>query len=377
MMSNRSTNDTSLNTKKERIPYNLQHTFSKFKSEIEQFLLPKYTKENTNENKDLYEEIDNYCDKENEINKDTSLNKDACYTFCSKINDIKIKFIEKIEKDSNEYNLINNYDIKTDSIINKTYLVNKRKNFSEEEISNECYKLKQKMKLREDMLIIISVKGKDNILILLIKEKKIREENDGQEDKYEDEDEENKYFIYIPDAKYHVFYKKYYFRLEIPQVGENFSASLLNKNGKEEIILYFWHEALIYYFNIKNINDDCYSIKTKYTLKLDFKPKYICSIKIIIENKKYLSKKNEVNFTEFIMIITKENNLKICSYVEEMNLLYICNIGYEYENEDDKISIEGKNINHVEHLDNGLIAIHFKDEKQKDKIANFYLNCKN
>ena len=159
-MSNRSTNDTSLNTKKERIPYNLQHTFSKFKSEIEQFLLPKYTKENTNENKDLYEEIDNYCDKENEINKDTSLNKDACYTFCSKINDIKIKFIEKIEKDSNEYNLINNYDIKTDSIINKTYLVNKRKNFSEEEISNECYKLKQKMKLREDMLIIISVKGK-------------------------------------------------------------------------------------------------------------------------------------------------------------------------------------------------------------------------
>ena len=60
-----------------------------------------------------------------------------------------------------------------------------------------------------------------------------------------------------------------------------------------------------------------------------------------------------------------------------MNLLYICNIGYEYENEDDKISIEGKNINHVEHLDNGLIAIHFKDEKQKDKIGNFYLNCKN
>jgi len=368
-MSNKSTNDTSYNRAKEKQLFsNLQNVLAIFKSEINQISIP----ENTEESKDFYEELDNYSDKENKINKDKN------YIYYSAINNINIKFIEKNTKDNNEYNIMNNYDVIFDKDTNKTYLINKRKNFSNEEICNERYKLNQKIKLREDMLlfILIKEKDKDNIVIILIKEKKIREEKDEQKGKDEYEDEEKKYFKRIPDTKYQVFYKVYYFRLEIPQIEKNFSANLLNKNGKEEIILYFWEERLIDLFNIKNINDDCDSIKTKYTLQLDFEPKFICSIKIIIENKEYLLKKNEVNFTEFILIITKENKLKICSYVEEVNKLYICNIGYEYESDNDKISIEGKNINHVEHLDNGLIAIHFKDEEQKDKIAYFYLNSK-
>ena len=71
------------------------------------------------------------------------------------------------------------------------------------------------------------------------------------------------------------------------------------------------------------------------------------------------------------MVITKENNLKLCKYVEKVNKLYICNIEYEFESEDDKKSIQEKNPHHIEQLDNGLIAIHFQDE-----IAHFYFNTK-
>jgi hypothetical protein len=52
-------------------------------------------------------------------------------------------------------------------------------------------------------------------------------------------------------------------------------------------------------------------------------------------------------------------------------MLYICNIEYEFESEDDKKSILKNNPYHVEQLDNGLIAIHFQDE-----IAHFYFNTK-
>jgi len=228
-MSNKSTNDTSYNRAKEKQLFsNLQNVLAIFKSEINQISIP----ENTEESKDFYEELDNYSDKENKINKDKN------YIYYSAINNINIKFIEKNTKDNNEYNIMNNYDVIFDKDTNKTYLINKRKNFSNEEICNERYKLNQKIKLREDMLlfILIKEKDKDNILIILIKEKKIREEKDEQKGKDEYEDEEKKYFKRIPDTKYQVFYKVYYFRLEIPQIEKNFSANLLNKNGKEEII---------------------------------------------------------------------------------------------------------------------------------------------
>ena len=224
------------------------------------------------------------------------------------------------------------------------------------------------------MLLIVLVKKekKDNFLILIIEEKKKKDDKNYQKEK--DEHEENNNFNYISDTQFHAFYKKYNFRLEIPQVGHNFTSYLLKQDGKEKIILYLWSEKKIYLFNIEKINDDyddSYSIKTKYNFQLEFEPIFIIPIKIILENKKFILKKNVINFTEFFLVITKENNPKLCKYVEKVKKLYICNIEYEFESEDDKKSILKNNPYHVEQLDNGLIAIHFEDE-----IAHFYFNAK-
>ena len=369
-MSNRSTNDTSYNINCEAIN-NLQYTIAKLKSEIEEILIPI----NTQENKGLIGELDKYCDEVNKIPKNNN------YLYYSNIDDIFLLFREKNKKDTNEYNIMNNYDIEFDSITNKTYLKNKRikfEKYSKKEICNECYQINKKIKLREDMLLIVLVKKekKDIILILIIEEKKKRDDEDDQKEK--DEHEENNNFNYISDTQFHAFYKKYNFRLEIPQVGQNFSSYLLKKNGKEEIILYLWSDKKIYLFKIEYINDnydDSYSIKTKYIFQLELEPIFIIPIKIILENKEFIFKKNEINFTEFFLVITKENKPKLCKYVEKVNILYICNIEYEFESEDDKKSILKNNPYHVEQLDNGLIAIHFKDEN-KDEIAHFFFNAK-
>ena len=368
-MSNRSTNDTSYNINCEAIN-NLQYTIAKLKSEIEEIVIPI----NTQESKGLIGEIDKYCDKASNIPKDNN------NLYYSNIDDIFLLFSKKYKKDTNEYDIMNNYDIEFDSITNKTYLINNRgkfDKFNKKEICNGCYQINKKIKLREDMLLIVLVKkeNKDNFLIVIIKEKeKKRDDEDDQKEKDEHEDEEDNNFKYIHDNKFHVFYKKYNFRLEIPQVGQNFSSYLLKKNGKEEIILYLWSDKKIYLLKIENINDnydDSDSIKTKYIFQLELEPIFIIPIKIILENKKFILKKNEINFTEFFLVITKENNPKLCKYVEKVNILYICNIEYEFESEDDKQSILKNNPYHVEQLDNGLIAIHFEDE-----IAHFYFNTK-
>ena len=355
-MSNRSTNDTSHNINCEEIN-NLQCVIAKPESEIEEVLIPM----NTQESEGLIGELDQYCDKVNNIPKD---NNNLYYSY---IDDIYLIFRGKNKKDTNEYNIMNNYDIEFDSITKKTYLKNERNKFKKEEICNECFQINKKIKLREDMLLIVLVKKeeKDNNLILLIKEKK-KDNEDEQKDKKKNG--------YIPDYKYHVFYKKYNFRFEIPQVGHNFTSYLLKQNGKEEIILYLWSEKKIYLFNIEKINDDyddSYSIKTKYNFQLEFEPIFIIPIKIILENKKFIFKKNKVIFTDYFLVITKENNPKLCKYVEKVKKLYICNIEYEFKSENDKKSIQEKNPHHVEQLDNGLIAIHFEDE-----IAHFYFNTK-
>jgi hypothetical protein len=223
-MSNRSTNDTSHNINC-KVINNLQCVIARQDSEIKEILIPK----NTQESEGLIGELDQYCDKLNNIAKD---NNNLYYSY---IDDIYLKFKEKNKKDTNEYNIMNNYDIEFDSITKKTYLKNERNKFKKAEICNECFQLNKKIKLREDMLLIVLVKKeeKDNNLFLLIKEKK-RDKNDKEKDEYKEN--------YIPDFKYHVFYKKYNFRLEIPQVGQNFSSYLLKKNGKEEIILYLWSD---------------------------------------------------------------------------------------------------------------------------------------
>ena len=74
------------------------------------------------------------------------------------------------------------------------------------------------------------------------------------------------------------------------------------------------------------------------------------------------------------MIFTKEN-LKLCKCIEEISKLFICNVEYEFNQQSDKNLFEGKSLNNVEHLDNGLIAIHFKDQINEE-IAFFYLYCK-
>ena len=84
--------------------------------------------------------------------------------------------------------------------------------------------------------------------------------------------------------------------------------------------------------------------------------------------------KDIVFYSEYFLIITKEN-LKLCKYIEEISKLFICNVEYEFKNETDKKEIEGKDINYIEQLDNGLIAIHFKDQINEE-IAFFYLYCK-
>ena len=129
----------------------------------------------------------------------------------------------------------------------------------------------------------------------------------------------------------------------------------------------------IYLFKKENINDELEPIQ--YIFEIDFEIKYICPIKIIKENKEnILEEKDDVSCTEYFLVINK-GELKICKYIEEKRKLIFFNIKYEYENENDKNTIEKKNLNDVEHLDDGLIAFYFKS-KQKDEIAYFYLYCK-
>ena len=469
-MSNISTNDTSHILSQITVPNYLNNVKDTLESEIEGFI--NYFCDEQKKKDSMVEFIED-CDKEYDNNfKD----KGECYY--TKMNpNINLKFIEKKRKNENEYNIIDNYNIitKTVPIIElkpnpnpkldpksepkihpntvslKTFLLNKRSKLFKEEICKESYQINKKFKLKENLLLIILIKkkeeekqkekekekkeekkeekekvkeekkeeekeedkenNKDKILILLIKEKKIRDKNeDGNKDKKEDkkenkkenkngdknedkkedkkknekndrdkdkkedeyEDEKNKNFTFIPDNNFHIFYKKYNFSFEIPQVDKNFYSYLLNKNGKEEIILFFWCEKILYLFKIENIDDEYNSIITKYTFNLDFEPIFIIPIKNI-ENRFFLEK-DIVFFTEYFLIITKEN-FKLCKCIEKARKLFICNVEYEFKRENDKKSIEGKNLIDAEQLDNGLIAIHLKDE-QSEEIAYFYLHCK-
>ena len=432
-----STNDTSNIISKIAIPKHLKIVKDTLDGEIEQGPINYYNYEQ--EMKNFLSEFIENCDKL--YNNNNQENKNFFY---DNRDDIKLKFIEKKNKKEfeNEYNIIDNYNIitKTIPVTNPetnpktnpetnpktnpetnpktetpiTILLNKRSICFEEEICNESYQINQKIKLHEDILLIVLIKKKgeekekekkkeeeeekekekDEILILLIKEKRIRDkkENKSEEkkkdeeeknfekkdkDKKEDQDEfgyeGNKNIKSCFDPYFHILYKKYNFSFEIPQVGKNFSSYLLSKNGKEEIILFFWHEKIIYFYKIENFNDDFGSIITKYIFNLDFEPILICPIKNIKENKFFLEK-DIVFYSEYFLIFTKEN-LKLCKYIEEISKLFICNVEYEFNQQSDQNLFEGKILNNVEHLDNGIIAFHFKDQKNEE-IAFFYLYCK-
>lgn len=458
-MSNRSTNDTSHIFSEISVGNYLKNINDIFENEIKGFLSYYIDYQ---EKKDSLKEFIEECDKEynNKCHDIRDCN-------CTKIDkDISLKFI-KIKKNENEYNILDNYNIitkiehitdqhdpkslhesfpntKTDTKtepkkeILKTILLSKRSKGFKMDICQESYQINKKIKLKENLLLIILIKKKekeeekkeeekkkeekekekeekkekkekkeekkDKVLILLIKEKKIRdkeenkeedkkedkeedkkenEENDKDKDKKEDEDkyeddgdddnEENENFKFVPDINFHIFYKKYIFSFEIPEVGTNFSSYLYNKNGKEEIILFFWWKKIVYFYKIENIDDDSDSIITKCTFNLDFEVISIFPIKSIKENKCFL-KKDTVFFTENFLIITK-GNFKLCKCNEKVRELFICNVEFEFKNEDDKKIVQEKNIKYIEQLDNGLIAIHLKFGQRKE-IAYFYLYCK-
>ena len=128
-MSNRSTNDTSHNINCEEIN-NLQCVIAKPESEIEEVLIPM----NTQESEGLIGELDQYCDKVNNIPKD---NNNLYYSY---IDDIYLIFRGKNKKDTNEYNIMNNYDIEFDSITKKTYLKNERKNLKKRKFVMNAFK---------------------------------------------------------------------------------------------------------------------------------------------------------------------------------------------------------------------------------------------
>ena len=385
-MSNLSTNDVSYIESKISIPKYLKNVKDTLTCDFDN--VPIIYCDDEQENKNPLLEYIDFCDKENGNN---SQNMRDFYYINNE--DIKLKFnsFKKIKKEENEYNILDNYNIITETgpktKSSQTFLLNKRNLLFKEKICNESYKIYKKFKLHENLLLFILIKKgeikekekvekkeKDKIIILLIKEKK-KDKKDNKEEKEEEDEfgnDKNKNFIYCPDPHYHVFYKYYNFNFEIPQVGENVNCYLLNKNEKEEIILYFWRETKIYMFKIENINDESFEVITKYTFNLDFEPIFICPIKIIRENK-FIFQKDIAYFTELFLVITKEKP-KICKIFEEKGKLAICNAKYEFKRNVVKELFEGKNINEVEQLDNGLLAFHFKENKEK--IAYFYLYSK-
>jgi len=379
-MSNLSTNDVSYIESEISIPKFLKNIKDILECDLDKVPIIYCDDEQEKQNP-LFDYIDFY-DKENGNNSQKI--RDFYY-----INneDIKLKLysFKKIKKEENEYNIIDNYNIitETDPKTKNSYtiLLNRRNLLFKEKICNEPYQIYKKFKLHENLLLFILIKKEeiekvdqkekekekvekkenDKKLILLIKEKKKKDKKDNKEEE-EDEfgNDKNKNFIYYPDPYYHVFYKYYNFNFEIPQVGENVYCYLLNKIEKELIIFYFWHETKIYIFKIENINDESYEVITKYIFNLDFEPIFICPIKIIIENKSIFLK-DIVFYTELFLVITKEEP-KICKCIEEKGKLAICNAKYVFKRNDDKELFKGKNINEVEHLDNGLVALHFKEK---------------
>ena len=352
---------STIETSKKLKPNNLKNMIKYIENEIGQKL--------KNYNIDSLEKKDSLIDKKDEQNNKKTENEFIYYS-----NSLNIKLIldSKINNDKNKYNIKDNYDIKNSS--GGIYLYNDRNKFSKKEICKECYQINKKIKLQDNILLIFLRKKeeKDKILILLI----IEIEKEKNKDKDKDKILENKNFCYIPDHKYDIFLKKYYFTLETPQIGDNFYSYLVNKKEKEEeeIILLFWCENKINIFKIEFINDDS-SIKFSYTFNLDFVPMFICPIRFIEENTKCLLKEeDDIFYTDFFLIITKENP-KLCKCIEEERTLFICDAEYEYDGykgKDDIKSIIEKNQNEVEQLDNELIAIHFKNG-QKEEIALFNL----
>ncbi len=358
-MLSKSTNDTSVN-KSEKIIQN------DFKSLIENLdnKMPK------NINIDDLENGDSLIHTINQDEQSHQESKDNFNIHYIDKKNIILDFI--ITKNEDKNDVKDTYEIK--NIDDRTYLCNGRDQLSNSTIciSRECYHINKKFKLQNNMLLYYLRKKeeKDKILILLIIEK----------EKNEDKDKivKNKNIFYMSDSKFDIIVKPYYFSLKTPQIGENFSSYLLNKNGKEEIILLFWCENKIYLYKIQNIYDDNFSVNFNYTFKLDFVPKFICPLKTVKENKeKLLKEENEIFYTDYFLVITKGKS-KLCKCIDEKRALFICDVENEYKGykgNDDIKSIIEKNIIQVEQLDNDLISIHFKNGQNKE-IALFNLYCK-
>ena len=261
-------------------------------------------------------------------------------------NNLKLKFNCFIDEDEND--IKGNYYIEYDSQKNATFLFykNEKDKLTKKIICQKYYHINKIIKLEENIILIIFI----------------------------DEEDNDNIYSCVFDLESGKITNELNFRLEIPQVRENILLYLLENNGKKEIRFLFWVEKIIYLYKLE-INNNNHNLNPnfiiKQTFELDFEPMLICPITNVIENKNFLEEDIVIN-SEYILVLSKENP-KICKFTENKKKakMHILNFEYELENESHIALIEERK-KYVEHLNNGLIAIHLNNRI----IARFYLSKK-
>lgn len=339
MSDNLSTNDVTNKLSKSINSKRFQISFKK----IELNIKIDSTKEDIEDQEEpiLLEEYNIYYDK-----KYNNTCEDKSDYISHDSNNLKLKFNCFIDEDEND--IKGNYYIEYDSQKNTTFLFykNDKDKLTKKIICQKYYHINKIIKLEENIILIIFI----------------------------DEEDNDNIYSCVFDLESGKITNELNFRLEIPQVRENILLYLLENNGKKEIRFLFWVEKIIYLYKLE-INNNNHNLNPnfiiKQTFELDFEPMLICPITNVIENKNFLEEDIVIN-SEYILVLSKENP-KICKFIENKKKakMHILNFEYELENESHIALIEERK-KYVEHLNNGLIAIHLNN----GKIARFYLSKK-
>lgn len=319
-MENRSTQNNSNNIGNKDIIQNLNKIFNYADDKIQ------FKSGSENEKRDLVLEIEEFIN-QNYIKKKNN------YKNGNKINNfIKVQLMKEIYP-KNE-NIKSNYYLELND--GETLFIEKNKEYKTITISKETYQKGEIFELD---------KNKKIVLIILIQTK------DGKDN----------ISLYCLDVNNHprknIIIEHH---LNVPPI-KDYSYYILDQIEQKEIIMLFGCEKEIHSFEIgfnkSNNKLDDY-IKRENTYDVD-ELTSICLIRKIEMVDEFLEKNNLYN-TGFFLVSSK-SNLKLFKYDEKGNIIYICDIEIEKENND---IYNGKiDIKKIRQLDNGILIIHLGNKK--------------
>ena len=319
-MENRSTQNDSNNIGNKDIIQNLNKIFIYADDKIQ------FKNGSENEQSDFVIEIEEFINQNYIKNKNNYKNGNKLSNF------IKVQLMKEIYP-KNE-NIKSYYYLELND--GETLFIEKNKEYKTITISKETYQKGEIFELDKNkkivLIILIQTKdGKDNISLYCLDVNNYPRKNSIIEHHFK-----------VPPIKDYSYY-------------------ILDQIEQKEIIMLFGCEKEIHSFEIgfnkSNNKLDDY-IKRENTYDVD-ELTSICLIRKIEMVDEYLEKNNLYN-TGFFLVSSK-SNLKLFKYDEKGNIIYICDIEIEKENND---IFNGKiDIKNIRQLDNGILTIHLGNKK--------------